>query len=324
MCRAAADTARAFDTAGDQQRAEALHMSQEQYLKSPCAHCNGRISFPASARGMAVACPHCGQQTVLNASAEAPAPIVAAAPAQPAVAKPAARPVGTATAKPIAAKPLTDVQKAALAAARASNPVARPVSAKPGAKSMDKKSAVVKAQWADSAEDQPDGKPLRCDFCGTKIPAGVTACPDCGTAVVAKPDGPTKPNWFRRIGLALVAVLALVAAFKWGEYYLSLQPKRGKDGKPARDGVELLNNHSLQKQPGTALLFVRGSVTNHSDGPWYDLKVECELLDKTGASLGKFSDSKMVIDPHKLIPFNISVLDPDAVRYTNITVSAQR
>ena len=319
MCRAAADTARAFDTAGIKQQAEALRMSQEQYLKSPCAHCNGRISFPASARGMAVTCPHCGQQTVLNASAEAPAPVVAAAPAQPTPAQPAARPAVTATAKPIAAKPLTEVQKAALAAARASNPVARPAGAKP----VEKKSAVVKAQWADSAEDQPDVKPVRCDFCGTKIPAGATACPDCGTTVSAKADEPTKSNWFRRIGLALVFALAIAAAVRWGQLYMEGRPKRGKDGKQAREDVELLN-HSLQKQPGTALLFVRGSVTNHSGVPWYDLKVECELLDKTGASLGKFSDSKMVIDPHKLVPFNISVLDPDAVRYTNITVSAQR
>lgn len=294
-------------------------MSQEQYLKSPCAHCNGRISFPASARGMAVTCPHCGQQTVLNASAEAPAPVVAAAPAHPTPTQPAARPVATATAKPIAAKPLTEVQKAALAAARASNPIARPASAKP----VDKKSAVVKAQWADSADELADGKPVRCDFCGTKVPAGATACPDCGTAVAAKPEGPTKPNWFRRLGLALIFALAIAAAVRWGQLYMEGRPKRGKDGKLARDGVELLG-HSLQKQPGTALLYVRGSVTNHSDVPWYGLKVECELLDKTGASLGMFSDNKMVIDPHKLVPFNISVLDPDAVRYTNITVSAQR
>ncbi len=298
-------------------------MSQEQYLKSPCAHCNGRISFPASARGMAVTCPHCGQQTVLNASAEAPAPVVAAAPMQPVAATPAPRPAAAATAKPTAAKPLTEAQKAALAAARASNPVSRPAGAKPGAKSADKKSVVVKAQWADSADDQPDAKPARCDFCGTKIPAGATACPDCGTAVAAKPSEPTKPNWFRRIGLALVFVLAIGAAVRWGQLYWAGRPKRGKDGKLAKDGVELLN-HSLQKQPGTALLYVRGSVTNHSDVAWYDVKVECELLDKNGASLGKFSDSKMVIDPHKLFPFNISVLDPDAVRYTNITVSAQR
>lgn len=298
-------------------------MSQEQYLKSPCAHCNGRISFPASARGMTVTCPHCGQQTVLNASADAPPAALATeapqpAPADPAAAKPAARAVATAQARPAAGKPLSDVQKAALAAARATNPVARPAGAKP----VDKKKVVVKAQWADGEdEDQPASKPLRCDFCGAKIPAGATKCPDCGTAVAVKPA--EQPSWFRRVGLALVLILALVAAGRWGQYYLSLRPKKGKDGKPLKEGVEILN-HALQTQTGTALLYVRGTVTNHADVPWFDVKVQCELLDKTGASLGKFSDSKIVLDAHKVFPFSIALLDPDAKAYTNITVSAQR
>lgn len=312
-------------------------MSQEQYLKSPCNHCHGRISFPASARGMSIACPHCGQQTVLNASAEgvgpaaapdepapaeaAPAPAPAPAVAKP-VAKPVARPVGTTQAKPVAGKPLSDVQKAALEAARAASPGVRPAGARPAAKGVDKKTMVVKAQWVDGDDGEPGAKPVRCDFCGTKIPTGAAACPDCGTAA-PNLTAPSKPSWFRRIGLALVFILAVVAAVRWGQYYLSIRPKKDKDGKLAKEGVELLN-HSWQKQPGTALLYVRGSVTNHSDVAWYGVKVECDLIDKTGASLGKFSDSKMVLDPHKLFPFSISVLDPDAVRYTNITVSAQR
>ncbi len=317
-------------------------MSQEQYLKSPCNHCHGRISFPATARGMSIACPHCGQQTVLNAAADdsaaAPAEAAPAAPAEPApaqptaaklVAKPVAKPVARTTgtsqatpAKPVAGKPLSDVQKAALEAARAASPGVRSPGPRPAAKGADKKSMVVKAQWADGDDGEPGTKPLRCDFCGTKIPTGAAACPDCGT-VAPNLVPPPKPSWFRRVGLVLVLLLAVVAAVRWGQYYLSIRPKKDKDGKLAKEGVELLT-HSWQKQPGTALLYVRGSVTNHSDVAWYGVKVECDLIDKTGASLGKFSDSKMVLDPHKLFPFSISVLDPDAVRYTNITVSAQR
>ena len=167
-------------------------MSQEPYLKSPCGHCNGRISFPASARGMAVTCPHCGQQTVLDAAAAAPAPAAEpaptqAGPAEPAAQKLVARPTATATAaKPVAAKPLSEAQKAAIAAARASNPVSRTASAKP----VNKKSVVIKTQWADDAdgvEDVPPAKPVRCDFCGTKVPPGATNCPDCDTAVNVPP-----------------------------------------------------------------------------------------------------------------------------------------
>lgn len=182
---------------------------------------------------------------------------------------------------------------------------------------------VVKTQWADGVEEAGDGKPVRCDFCGTKVPFGAAQCPDCGTAVKAPALVEEKPNWFRRVGAALVIILALVAAWRWGEYYLSVRPKRGADGKPAVEGVTILSQ-KLDKQPGTALMFVRGTVTNHSDVPYFGVKVECDLLDKNGVSLGKFSDTRMVLDPHKLFPFNIALLDPDAVRYTNLTVSAQR
>lgn len=298
-------------------------MSQEQYLKSPCAHCHGRISFPASARGMTITCPHCGQQTVLDASAQAPEPAPAAAAGPPAEAapKPATRPV--AQAKTAVAKPLTEAQKAALAAARAANPAARPPASRPGAKPADKKNMVVKAQWQDSEEDASATKPLRCDFCGTKIPTGAVKCPDCGTAVPAKQAPPAPMSWFRRIGYTLIFVLAVTAAVRWGMLYWEKRPKVGKDGKALPEGVQLLN-HSLQPQPGTSLLFVRGNVTNHSAVAWFEVKVECELLDKNGASLGKFSDSKTVLDAHKLFPFSIAVLDPDAKSYTNIQVTAVR
>lgn len=132
-----------------------------------------------------------------------------------------------------------------------------------------------------------------------------------------------KPSWFRRIGLVLVFILALVAAGRWGQYYLSLRTKEGKGGRPLKDAIELLY-HKQETQPGTALSFVRGAVTNHSAVPWFDVKVECELLDKNGVSLGKFSDSKILLEPHKLFPFNISLLDPDAKSYTNLTVTAVR
>ena len=101
------------------------------------------------------------------------------------------------------------------------------------------------------------------------------------------------------------------------------RPKTGKDGKPTKTGVEILN-HSLQTQPGTSLMYVRGMVTNHSDVAYFSVKVEAELLDKAGVSLGKASDTRMVLDPHKIFPFNVAVLDPDAKSYTNLTVSAQR
>ena len=312
-------------------------MSKESYLKAPCAHCNGRISFPASARGMTVACPHCGGQTLLDAgAAAAPVEEVAAPepepsapetpPAEPARPKPtpvAARPAASAQGAAGIGKPQTAVQQAAIAAARASARSTATAASRPGAKPADKKPAVLKPAWTDEEAAASEGKPVRCDFCGAKVPRGELRCPDCGTVVLAKQEAPAKPNWFRRVGYTLLFLLSIGAAVEWGRLYLSLRPKLGKDGKPLKEGVELLN-HSMQAQPGTALMYVRGNVTNHSDVPYFSVKVECELLDKTGASLGKVSDTRMVLDAHKLFPFNVSILDPDAKSYTNITVSAQR
>lgn len=291
-------------------------MSQEQYLKAPCAHCHGRISFPASARGMTIACPHCGQQTVLDASASAyglAAPVATAE--APPVSRPVARPV--AQAKTSVAKPLNDMQKAALAAARATNPSAQP------AKPVEKKSVVVKAQRLDGEGAAVKAKPQRCSFCGVKLPTDAKECPDCGTEVEAKAEAPKPLSWFRRVGFAVIFVLAVVAAVRWGQFYWEKRPKLAQNSKAQPKGVELLN-HSLQQQPGTSLLYIRGNVTNHSDAAWFEVKIECELLDKGGASLGKFSDTKTVLDAHKLFPFNIAVLDPDAKSYTNINVTAVR
>src|SRR5689334_18707423 len=40
-------------------------MVQTKYLKGECAHCGGRIEFPADAAGMTTDCPHCGKPTEL-------------------------------------------------------------------------------------------------------------------------------------------------------------------------------------------------------------------------------------------------------------------
>ena len=78
------------------------------------------------------------------------------------------------------------------------------------------------------------------------------------------------------VELAQAPLIAVVAAVRWGQLYLSNRPATGKDGKPVKSGVEVLN-HSLQPQPGTSLLYIRGNVTNHSDVPYFSVKVEVEF-----------------------------------------------
>jgi hypothetical protein len=42
-------------------------MSNNHFIKGECRHCAGHLEFPADAAGETVACPHCGQPTVLAA-----------------------------------------------------------------------------------------------------------------------------------------------------------------------------------------------------------------------------------------------------------------
>ena len=40
-------------------------MSETTYAKCACAHCGGHIEYPVQAVGQSVACPHCGNPTML-------------------------------------------------------------------------------------------------------------------------------------------------------------------------------------------------------------------------------------------------------------------
>lgn len=48
-------------------------MSAAEFLKGQCQHCGDSIEFPAEGTGQTAPCPHCGQLTVLQAAAPAPA-----------------------------------------------------------------------------------------------------------------------------------------------------------------------------------------------------------------------------------------------------------
>lgn len=43
-------------------------MSNSEFVKGTCRNCGGHLEFPAPAIGQTIACPHCGQPTVLAAT----------------------------------------------------------------------------------------------------------------------------------------------------------------------------------------------------------------------------------------------------------------
>lgn len=59
-------------------------MSDAAFLKCQCAHCGGRIEFPANALNRTIPCPHCQRETLLTVPVEAPATESPIAPAEPA------------------------------------------------------------------------------------------------------------------------------------------------------------------------------------------------------------------------------------------------
>ena len=40
--------------------------AEARFIKCPCEHCGGHISFPITGIGDTVRCPHCGNETALN------------------------------------------------------------------------------------------------------------------------------------------------------------------------------------------------------------------------------------------------------------------
>ncbi|MBI5799903.1 MAG: hypothetical protein HZA92_04130 [Verrucomicrobia bacterium] len=75
-------------------------MSDSDFLKCACSHCQGHLEFPDHAVGIITTCPHCGVETTLVAPAGAPAP---PPPPQPPAAE-APAPV-SASLTPVAAAP---------------------------------------------------------------------------------------------------------------------------------------------------------------------------------------------------------------------------
>ena len=50
-------------------------MANPEFVKCGCRHCGGHIEFPTVAAGQTVACPHCGQPTVLGGPGILPVPL---------------------------------------------------------------------------------------------------------------------------------------------------------------------------------------------------------------------------------------------------------
>jgi hypothetical protein len=173
----------------------------------------------------------------------------------------------------------------------------------------------------------------------------VVPCPHCGQETeLLLPRPPEEPAVPRRaiiwtgiavlvLGLGLAgAILALKRARKWAEGQKqqavsaaivehSTNFQSSVEATNAPPQTELLASEvTLEKAPGTSLVYAVGTVKNTSNRQRFGLKVELDLSDATGQKLGTASDYKPVLEPGAEWQFKALVVDSKAKSATVKTI----
>jgi hypothetical protein len=164
-------------------------------------------------------------------------------------------------------------------------------------------------------------------------------CPHCGTetelTLLLPPDEPTVPRraliW---TGIAVVilglgfggALMALKRAQRWAEQQKrqasALAPTTPVDqpqpsvqqgtNSLAQQGLET-SGVTLEKTPGSSLVYAVGTIKNATERRRFGLKVELELSDASGRKLGNATDYTQVLEPGAQWQFKALVMDNKAV-----------
>ena len=320
-------------------------MSEKTYLKTFCKKCGGKIEFPDYARGATINCPHCGQETILSVASAAPiaASVAAAATSPPAsaaatasaTAKPAAaRPAATATAAPPPAKVATAAGAAAITAAAAAAVAAAdrakakarsaPPPANRSASPSPSKISAALATPLDEiyAEMDKQKKKESCPSCASRIDAGQSVCPSCGAGLVKH------VRLIRRYGGLLLVALIIAFPFLLPRDiklpFAALEKQKSKFTPPAKPDIEMINPAWSKAKEGN-VHFISGTIVNNSTKyRFLGVKVEFELLDKAGNSLGKTIDQLGILEPKKNWVFRAVAIDPDATSFKFVALNAQK
>ena len=67
---------------------------------------------------------------------------------------------------------------------------------------------------------------------------------------------------------------------------------------------------TLQKTPGSSLVYAIGTLRNNSDSQRFGVRIELDLLDATGKKIGSTKDYVKVIEPRREWRFRALVLAP--------------
>lgn len=284
------------------------------FVKCACRSCNGRIEFPAHAVGLSIACPHCGATTQLydpNAAAAttaAPPPPVRIAPPPPApIAAPPPRPVGTSSLVPqvpIAVAPRLQVaapppppppteedyaQAEAAAAAALRRPAPNWIGITLAGVSIALALIGGLMYWNNKKRGKDMASPQAMSSARKSARSGPTSTASAQADAAEEEEPPAR------------GVKNINSATSDGSSTTAAAAKSVDDLK--------VSNITLQKTPGSALVYAMGTMKNNSDQQRFGVRLELDLLDASGKKIGTTKDYAPVIEPRKdwrfraLIPY---------------------
>lgn len=154
-------------------------------------------------------------------------------------------------------------------------------------------------------------------------PAGAvrakTPTPPVPTEEEVQEEAPKKSGGGKKI-FAIVGILLVLALIGGGVFFV--MKKRGGGGSAtsggsgggfkllgSKDELEVVK-YDLQKNEGTSLVYVTGTLRNNTAEQRTSVRVDFKLFDNTGKQIGNASDYIMILEPKQEWPFKALVVEP--------------
>jgi hypothetical protein len=201
---------------------------------------------------------------------------------------------------------------------------------------------------------EPNYFKCSCQNCGRHIEfpsngAGMTiSCPHCGKNTVLGVAAATSPIVRKSkkvlgVTVALMVVIAgAVVAFIWPQKQkvsAAAPPPKAvaapvvpveKTNKPvSQPAANTISDFdvskiSLQKMPGSSLVYAVGTLKNDVDRQRFGVKIVLNQLDEKGQNLGVVSDYVSVVDPQQAWQFKAILTSPQVAKVTVAGIREQQ
>lgn len=193
----------------------------------------------------------------------------------------------------------------------------------------------------------------RCQHCGGPLEfsaetIGMSAdCPHCGQATELMLEAPEVESGVPRrwLVMAIVAVVVLLgglfacmAILKRYEHELARRKEQAAAASPSPGPTEAAKSVgqsegtngfqvsaiSLEKTPGSSLVYAVGTVKNTANRQRFGVRVELDLLDAAGQKVGTAKDYQQVVEPGGEWRFKALVVEGKAVAATLAAVQEEQ